>query len=378
MINNIVVIILYVFIGSVFLQLSDRNSYKRRSQYATIVSLILILQSGLRNVAVGVDTYGYYLKFIDAKHDYTYEQIFQNFNKYLTNTSDKDYGYIFLEKFFSDLLNGNFQIFLILIACLFFFSLRKFILNNTRKLSDIILAYVIFSTLYFSFYSITGIRQTIAMSIVMFSIPFIKTKKFLPFLSIVLIALTIHKSSIIFICFYFLNRFKNVSKYIFLFVLLMFPLIMSFKGNFLVILQSFVGYEVYQDFEGAGTFTFTFLFLLVSIFAYFKKNYLIKNNDNADNFFGSLALCLVFLPLSWINPNLIRILMYFSIYLLVIIPELINSLSIISIKITRDLKVVVVILLILMYMKSNSDFQYRFFWDDMKINNVYYVKNIRV
>lgn len=277
-----------------------------------------------------------------------------------------------MEKFFSDILGGNFRIFLFLVAILFFISLGKFILNNTRKLSDIVVAYTIYSALYFSFYSITGIRQTIAMAIVMFAIPYIKSKNIFKFLLLVFIAFTIHKSAIIFILFYAVNRFKRLGKYLFLFALFLFPIAMSFKGQMLAVFQVIIGSDSYSEYEGAGTLTFTLLFLLVSILTYWKRNFFIQNNVNSSFFFSALALCLVLLPLSWINPSLIRIIMYFSIYLLVVIPEILNSFSPISVKLSKDLKIVSIILLVILYMKSNSEFQYGYFWDDMRLNKHYF------
>nr|WP_199161601.1 EpsG family protein [Elizabethkingia sp. ASV34] len=372
MINNVIIIIIYVFIGSVFFRLPDRNTYKRKKQYVGIVSILLILQSALRNLAVGDDTYGYYTAFIAANNKYTYSEVFSNFLNYYNGSIGSDFGYIFMEKFFSDILGGNFRIFLFLVAILFFISLGKFILNNTRKLSDIVVAYTIYSALYFSFYSITGIRQTIAMAIVMFAIPYIKSKNIFKFLLLVFIAFTIHKSAIIFILFYAVNRFKRLGKYLFLFALFLFPIAMSFKGQMLAVFQVIIGSDSYSEYEGAGTLTFTLLFLLVSILTYWKRNFFIQNNVNSSFFFSALALCLVLLPLSWINPSLIRIIMYFSIYLLVVIPEILNSFSPISVKLSKDLKIVSIILLVILYMKSNSEFQYGYFWDDMRLNKHYF------
>lgn len=371
MINNIIVILIYIFIGSIFLRLRDKNTLKRKKQYVYIVSILLILQSGLRNLAVGDDTYAYNTAFIAANTKYTYSEVFSNLNMYLTGKADSDFGYIFIEKFFSDILNGNFRIFLFLIAILFFISLAKFILNNTNKLSDIIVAYTIYSALYFSFYSITGIRQTIAMAIVMFSIPHIKDKKIIKFFVLFILALTIHKSAIIFILFYLINRFKKVGKYSFFLALFLFPLMMGLKGQMLTIFQSIIGYDSYNELEGAGTFTFTLLFLLVSILTYWKRKYIIKNNEHSQFLFSALALCLFLLPLSWINPNLIRIIMYFSIYLLVIIPAIVNSFSTISLKFTRDLKVVCIVLLMALYINSNNRFEYKFLWQDMTLGDNY-------
>ena len=373
MISNIIVIFIYVFIGTMFLRLPDKDSYKRRKQFVIIVSVILVLQSCLRNLAVGEDTYAYFMTFTNASR-FSYHDTLTFFLNNFKYGIGKDPGFFFMEKFFNDILYGNFRVFLILVAILFFYSLGRFILTNIRKLSDVILAYVIYSVLYFSFYSITGIRQTIAMAIVMLSIPYIKKKKIVPFILIILVASTIHKSAIIFIIFYVINRYKSIAKYIFTFALLLFPVAMIFKGQFLILIQSFMGYDDYQSMDGAGTMTFTILFLFVSLFTYLRRKYIEKNNVNFPFFFNALAVCLVFLPLSWINPSLLRIIMFFSIYLLVIIPEIINSFSTVSMKFTKELKVFCMIILVALYIKSNNGFEYGFFWDEMQLSSHYYQK----
>ena len=54
----------------------DEN--RTRMNYIVICSVLLILQSGLRNVAVGADTYGYKLSFV-AIGKQSWSDIFENF-----------------------------------------------------------------------------------------------------------------------------------------------------------------------------------------------------------------------------------------------------------------------------------------------------------
>jgi len=371
MINNLIVILLIVSIGFHFYKKKNNGKDSNRKIYIQIVSCILILQSGLRNVAVGDDTYGYSIRFNDISQS-SYNEIFGLIKNYLKTGIGIDPGYILIEKVFNDLTFGQFQLFLLCIASFFFYSLARFVYANTKTISDITLAYVIYSTLFFSFYSITGIRQTISTAIVLFAIPYIKKRNFLLFITFIFIAFTIHKSALIFIPFYFMNRFKSMGRYIFLATLLLFPILMSLKGSMLSILQSFMGYEQYKQYEGAGTYVFTALFLVISILFYIRRKEIYKINGNANYYLSALALCLVFLPLSWINPSMLRVIMYFSIYLLVIIPTIINSYKKSSRKIYMDMKIASIVILTLLYMNSNLSFEYRFYWDEMRLNEQYY------
>ena len=235
------------------------------------------------------------------------------------------------------------------------------------------IAFVIYSVLFYSFYSITGIRQTLATVFTLYSYEFVKKKKIIPFLLLVLIASTLHKSALIFIPFYFVCRIKK-EKYIFTSVLLLFPVFFVFKdamGKYLSVLS---GYTDYNQLEGAGTYTFTALFVFISLMAMIRRKYIIKNNINAKNYYNGFAIALVFLPLSYINPNALRIIMYFSIFMLLLIPEIIYSLKEISNKMRIDVSVITIILLVSLFIKSNlnSEMPYGFFWEEMRLTKQYY------
>ena len=73
----------------------------------------------------------------------------------------------------------------------------------------------------------------------------------------------------------------------------------------------------------------------------------------------------------WINPSMLRVIMYFSIYLLVIIPTIINSYKKFSPKIYMDIKIASIVILTLLYMNANSSFEYRFYWEEMKLGKNY-------
>jgi transmembrane protein EpsG len=74
----------------------------------------------------------------------------------------KDPGYVVFEKTLQ-YISLDYQTYLFFIAIIFFFALGNFIFKNTSNLKEIIFAYVLYSTLFFFFFSITGHRQTIGL-----------------------------------------------------------------------------------------------------------------------------------------------------------------------------------------------------------------------
>ena len=88
-----------------YLICSQYNKSNGRKIYIIFSAIVLGLQSALRNVAVGTDTYGYYQAFENVKYT-TWEEVFISFpNTYLYGDG-KDPGYLLLEKIFQILRNS--------------------------------------------------------------------------------------------------------------------------------------------------------------------------------------------------------------------------------------------------------------------------------
>ncbi|OOV29262.1 hypothetical protein BXU11_04910 [Flavobacterium sp. LM5] len=369
MVTNLFVILLILIIGFHYSRKNDCNNYLNRKKYIWVICFILILQSGLRNVAVGADTYAYFNSFENSKNQ-SWDDVWEIVSEYYKYDIGKDPGFPVFEKFCST-ISDSYQIFLVIIAILFFVSLGNFILKNTTKLQDVILAFVIYSVLFYGFFSITGHRQTLATALTLLSFEFIKKRKIIPFLIVILIASTLHKSSLIFILFYFVCRIKK-PKIIFISTLLLFPLFMSTRDLLAAFFQSISGYEGYDQFEGAGTFTFSAIFLLICITALIRQKILLKSNSNTQNYFNAFALALLFLPLTWINPSMMRVVQYFSIFMLIFVPEIIRSFEFYSEDIHQRVRIVTLFVLILLFLKSSQNGEpYSFFWEEVKLGKHY-------
>lgn len=369
MLVNSIVILLILFFGFHFSRRENRDSDYIRKRYIIIICTILILQSGLRNVAVGADTFSYYLYFQDIKNT-SWETIIQNFSDAYVSGEGKDPGYHFFEKivsFFTD----EYQILLIVIAIIFFSSLGNFIYKNTSKLNDAIIAFTIYSVLFYSFFSITGHRQTIATAFALYGFEYIKKRKLFLFIILITIGFTVHKSLLVFAPFYFLSRIKHSNYFNWLIIILL-PFFMMYRNSISNYFKVLGGYEEYDIYEGAGTYTFTAMFLIITIIALIKSKLIFKNNPNAFYFYNAFALALLFVPLTWVNPSAMRVVQYFSIYMLLLIPEIINSLGYVSVRFKRGVNVIVILTLIILMIKANINAApYGFFWDEMSLQKNY-------
>ena len=110
-------------------------------------------------------------------------------------------GFMLLEKMVA-FFSSNYQMIFVVTSVLI---IGLFCINYAKYSSNVYLSVILFVLLSEYYCSMNFIRQTIAGVIALFAIPFLKKKKFLPYLLIVLVASTFHKSALILIPFFFIN-----------------------------------------------------------------------------------------------------------------------------------------------------------------------------
>lgn len=109
--------------------------------------------------------------------------------------------------------------------------------------------------------------------------------------------------------------------------------------------------------EGAGTWTFTTLLLMVAVITFWKRKVILRNNPQAKHYINALIFSLILVPLTFINPSAMRVVQYFSIFLVLLIPEIIQSFNL---KERRVVYYVSVCVLIALFAMTNPN--YIFFW----------------
>ncbi len=375
MIVNLIIIAFILLLGNIYINKYGANAdlYSVRKRYVVAICIVLILQSGLRNVAVGTDTYTYSIFFENTTH-LSWSQVFERFTQVYQLGEGKDAGYTVFEKLVS-VFSSEYQIFLFVIAIIFFIALGQFLLKNTTRLSDLIMAFVIYSVLFYSFFSITGHRQTVATALCLFGIEYVKKRKLVPFLILMTIAFSLHKSSAIFLIFYFVVPIKS-SKTIIWMVLLMFPILMVFRDQFNLLLGGFTGYQDYEYFKGAGTSTFSFFILLIMFVVLYRYKAMKITDLHIGFAINAFAIGVAFVPLTWVNPSAMRVVQYFSIFMLLIIPSVINTFQFQSVKTKRVVYSSTILLLTLLFIRSNWNAQpYGFFWEKMQLEDAYFENN---
>lgn len=350
--NAYVVNILLIMFWGIVLLLFNPNERKKKT-FIAIASIQWIFVSGLRNINTDVnpDTIEY-LHHFNTVMKMPWSKIPALFYNTYVKGVGKDPGYTVLVKLVQ-VFTKNYQCYLVIVAIILFTSLAVWVYKNSKMPC---FSYILFSTLFYSFFAVTGIRQTIATVLVVFiGTELIKKRKFFPFLLICLIAFTIHKSSICLLPFYFISQKKITRKYI-LFVLALFPIIAVLRNQFLDLMNFISGYE-YEELQSSGARGFTFFYIVIVAVSLILLKYIRANCENYKMYYNALFLGMLFLPLVFVNPALMRVVQYFSVYLMLLVPEIILSIQ----KKYRNLAYLAVVI-VLMFITNIYTTTHSFFW----------------
>ena len=305
---------LIVFLAAFF----DTKKVKGRNIYIIIVGFVLFLISGLRNLDVGPDDTTIYYQSYLANANYSYKEVY--------SSTPKDPFYSLFVRALYDIIGPNYTVLLCVFAAIFVFSVCRLLIKNNTE--DPLLSFVILLAMGFFAFSMTAIRQIIAMSFTLWSYQFLKEKKLIKFIICVYLGSLFHKTALVFMIVYPLMYFKLDWK----------TILMYIAGGIIVVIQGeqLLSQLFASDFdarlesyEAVGVHGLTIsgliqlaLFLALALF-YFKE---VKQMDsNAIIFYHMLILAVIFQLFTGILAEFFRIAMYYSIFLILLMPKVISA-----------------------------------------------------
>ncbi len=248
--------------------MSDKEK-KHFTVWALIPPTII---SAFRDESVGADTEQYINMFLSIqRNDYN-------------NRIEK--GYIYFNKLLY-LFTSSPQWLLIIVALFLSICVGVFVYKNAK---DPFLAILFFITLGLYQFSLSGIRQTIAIGITILSIELIKKKKMFLFLSIIGLASLFHKTALFFIPAYFIATrdvtLKNLILYIF-----SFAIIYSSAEFFLLKVAEILDFNYGVEATNNGQIFFIIV-LLITVFSFLNRDSIVQQSnkpmDNANIIFINL------------------------------------------------------------------------------------------
>lgn len=324
-------IILYGLLLILYFSLRNiRDNNKSRKIYIITATLILSLISAIRHLAVGNDTYAYFMSYENATY-LNWSDIFNNIQDYWHGAALKDPGFEIIEKGFTYISN-DFIIYQFTIALLFISALGHLIYKNVHNLFGCFISYSFYLSLFYSYLPNSATRQTIAMGLLFWAIIIWveKKQKILPLL-IVLFASLIHKSvflGFIPIILYYIHGSRLIYQYalvisciVFIFgqPIAQYMAMASATERYMGYVQS----EYYA--EQAKPIAFIIEMLIFYLIGILKKGQNKESIQYKTLYKLNFALAICFISFIWVNPNLMRVIAYFSIWGIAFIPNALDQ-----------------------------------------------------
>lgn len=289
-----------------------------RHKYFLIIACVeLIILVGIRGYSVGADT-SVYLSALDyykslPKSEVLFAELIYPY--------DFEIGYFLLTKVCA-LFCFSKTLFLFLIAMLIYIPV--FVAIYKRSLNPYLSILTYFAIGLFT-YSLGIFRQMIAMSIVLCGMDYIKERKFLKYLLLVVVAMTFHSTAILSLAIYFLYPLKwKTNAIVFPLASIAALVIGRYVVNVMIILMpKYSGYITGELLSGGS---YMMLLLFVAIFlVHCWENFKESPNGDTKLMFDALTVAILVQSLGYSLNIFGRAIGFFSVYLIFMIPNYLES-----------------------------------------------------
>lgn len=276
---------------------------RKRKRYHVIVSIWIILLLVLRHDLVGTDTQNYRALFDYMNYGFEYGPD--------TNIGSEIGFYSLVSALVG--WGMNFRMLLVINAVLYVGTVSFLIYKYSQKPW---LSYFIFITFGFFIFT-TTMRQCFALAFTIIALQFAINKKLIPYLLFVALAVSFHSTAVVFLPAYWIIRMPLKKRTALLLGLIFIVIYASI--DFILSYAVELTNKGYEERETGGIFTFCMnLFFVIVGWMNIRKM-------AAENRIWILLLCMVLclFPVAKVNPAMMRIYMYFSIYIIILAPNLV-------------------------------------------------------
>ncbi len=328
---------------------------KNHKWFCVVLCLFLFLISALKGMSATSDLMSYENAYYRLEG-----KSFRNLLIEYLSGEQKDFGFYAIAKVFS-LLGFSVEIWKGAIALFFAICASVFIYRDSEE--PFISAIMLFA-FYYGF-TLSGLRQTMAMGIILLSFKYIKERKLIKYLILVVIATLFHSSALIFLPAYWLVRMKLGLKQIVL-IIISFA-ICVFAPSIVRILLSIIAWNEsvggYADTETklnwSGYIIQVLIFAFCLLFRWNWENDFKLYNKPTDSWINLMVIGLCLQGASVIIAEAFRVSYYYSMASMLALP---NIVQLQKDKTHSVLLWVVPLLLILYMLISQSYIDLTFFW----------------
>lgn len=310
------------------LVLQNSSIRARRGLFTVLASTLLVLLSGLRHETIGGrDVYITYKANFHYTAELDWGTVLGRLFSIQEITGDgQEPGYTVFIRLVSA-VGGDYRAFLFIMALAFVVPLGWVIYRWSQ---DPFLSFVVYYVVFFSFFSLTGFRQTLATSIVvLIGYSSVKFRKPFRFLALIGLAFLFHRSAVLYALVYPATAAKFVQnpRVVAVTVLSVLAVLRFAPEAALGPVTEWLGYEGYLDNDFGGTETFTLLILLVFLVSLWRWTRTLDAAPSAFVNLGAIAPATLFATLTLYNQSFMRAQQYFSLLLVLLIPNLVASFS---------------------------------------------------
>ena len=253
----------------------------------------------------------------------SYEILFENVDNYDITNSVFELGYLILNKITKLLINDSQVIFLITSLIVLILIVRT-VYKYSSKLE---LSMYLFINLYFYYESLNIIRQYIAIAVMFYAVKYVYNRNFIKYILCILVASLFHTSAIFSFPIYFMYNFKLTNVKILKGLLVSMIILNLVQPVFNIISLFIPRYSYYSGGELFSTGTYRSIIIMGTIFfiAYIKRKTLIQNDYKNNLYINVLFIAFMLSFMGLKSVLFIRIMVYFSIYSIMIIPNIVNT-----------------------------------------------------
>lgn len=331
--------------------------------YFSIFTILLVVITGYRSDSVGRDTAMYHQLFDLVSKSNSF---FQTIN--LWQNKSIEIGYLGLEYFLSRFF--DFHSASLIFAFISIVPVMLLIYKYSKNYFISIFVYIAFGMYPFT---LTGVRQSVAMGVCCLAFIYSKEKKVIRFLVLVFLASLIHKTAIIFLPVYWIININHSKRNIILFITGIF-LSFTLRGSAYRLLNIFSRYQYETSDSAGGIKLFIFIFGTIVLSYFVSKRFFYgspteeKSIVNVEDFsiFNMVAFCALLWPITSANSVVFRLYYYYFIFMILFIPNFIKESGT---KSTRVLLTMIYFIIgcyfLLVYVLGNAQMMYSdfyFFW----------------
>lgn len=305
---------------------NKEKSFNGRLFLTVLFCFFAIIQSSLRDInklPQGNDTPAYYSIYQIVSNS-SWKTVIYGTDFNISDYTERDFGFpVFMKA--TQLIYDDFTFFMFLTAFIFIVPLSMLIFKYVKSYFGLILAFLFYFSIFTNIVN-SFMRQAIALGLFLYSIRYVVKQQWKKYYSIVIIAFTIHTSSIVVFPFYFMPKLSRSRKWL-SFAFVLFPVLIYFQSTLFGYFITGTLYDTYLDTEAVSPINYLLLILLISVLSFISYEIIKKVKEYEILISGVIGLLLL-LPVVMMGNTMLRISYYYALFLIPLLPVILDNINI--------------------------------------------------